>query len=330
MDGGHNTLAIAVFFVERLFDKKIKDWEECKEFWDENYDDIVEKFQKNEVNLPNFSIPVEVIYPTEDEGALDQYYNFISEICEARNNNVELTEASKGNQVGLYTDLKKNLDGFFDVIWKSGDSGKIKSEEVISMATIPLLLLQENELLPADIGQLNPISIYSQKGKCVDFFNAVMEHKHISDKENGKHVLNDSYIKSGLALVQDILRFFDKVYVEFPRLYNKLSPGVGRMKSVDDKKAKLATFRTSTCDYSYPPAFMYPLIAGVTELIEIDYDAKELRWKKSPMSINLEKLDLAQYIEGIKLANYDPQKVGKQGLFYGLSKTIFKDYLSKN
>ena len=29
MDGGHNTFAIATFLIEKLFDKRLKDWNEC-------------------------------------------------------------------------------------------------------------------------------------------------------------------------------------------------------------------------------------------------------------------------------------------------------------
>lgn len=330
MDGGHNTFAIATFFVEKLFDKKLKDWDECKEFWDANYHEIVEEFQKRADELSNFSIPVEIIYPKNEDGALDQYYDYIAEICAARNNNVQLTETSKGNQVGLYDHLKDILDESLEVIWKGGDSGVIKSEEVLSMASIPLMLLQEKALLPDDINRLNPISIYSQKSKCVDFFNSVLGHENISTQEKGKRILQDSYVTSGLGLVEDIMRFFDKLYVEFPKLYNKTSPAFGKIKSVDDKKTKPALFRTAKSEYTYPPGFMYPLITGITELMEIDLPNKKLKWKISPKSIKLEKIDIAQYVEAIKLANYDPQKVGKQALFYGLAKSIFRDYVTKN
>lgn len=328
MDGGHNTFAIATFLVEKLFGKKLKDWKECKSFWDLNYDDIILEFEKNEAEISAFSIPVEIIYPKDEDGAVDQYYNYIAEICSARNNNVELNERSKGNQIGLYDQLKENLDEDFKIIWKNGESGIIKAEDVISMATIPLIFLQENNVLPSGINQLNPVSIYSQKSKCVDFYNEVVGHKDISNEEKGKHILQNSYVSSGLDLVKDIMIFFDNLYVEFPRLYNKVSPRFGGIKSVDEKK-KLALFRTDESNYNYPLGFIYPLITGIRELIEIDYQNKEIKWKKKPTTINFDDLDMAQYIEAIKVVNYDPQTVGKQSLFYSQAKSIFESYVLK-
>jgi hypothetical protein len=130
-------------------------------------------------------------------------------------------------------------------------------------------------------------------------------------------------------MVSDIMVFFDRMYAEFPNLYNRVSPGFGRIKSVDDKKKKLSLFRTSQSDYNYPPGFIYPLITGLTELMEFDEPSETLRWKVSPRNIRLDDLDMTQYVNAIKLANYDPQTVGKQTLFYQQAKSIFESYLAK-
>ncbi len=326
MDGGHNTFAIASFMVEKLLGKKFKDWEECKIFWEANYEDILSEYEKNIENFPDFSVPIEIICPNGEEGSLDQYYDFIAEICAARNNNVQLTETAKGNHIGLYDYLKKNLDGRFEIIWKTGEEGNIKSEDVISLATIPLIFLQERDLLPEGIPQLNPISIYSQKSKCIDFFNAVIGNPEVSTEDKGKHILKNELVSSGLNIVEDILYFFDKVFIKFPDLYNAVSPRFAGIKSVE-KKPKSTTFRTGTSEYVYPPGFIYPLVTGILELIEIDEINNLLKWKVSPKVINLEKLDMGQYIEAIKLVNYDPQTVGKQSLFYKLAKSIFEEYV---
>ena len=326
MDGGHNTFAIASFITEKLFGKKFRTWDECKAYWKENEDGIAEQFKAQESEMPKFSVPIEIIFPSDVDGALDQFRDYISEICSARNNNVQLSEASKGNKVGLYDDLKEFLDDF-EIIWRSGEQGRIKAEEVISMATIPLMYLQENDRLPEDINQFNPVSIYSQKSKCIDFYNAVLSHADVSVRSQGKHELSDSYVRSGLSLVADILRFFDRLYAEFPKLYNRVSPGFGRIKSVDDQKGKQSLFRTDQSEYNYPPGFVYPLITGLIELIETDASTGSLRWTESPTTIDLFDLDMGQYVNAIKLANYDPQVVGKQPLFYQLARSIFQNYL---
>jgi hypothetical protein len=327
MDGGHNALAIATFIANRLFKRKFQTWAECKEFWDGNYDAIVAEYQANESSFPSFSIPLEILYPNEVDGALDDYYDYIAEICSARNNNVQLREEAKGNKVGLYDELKKVLGDKYSVIWKTGQAGKIKSEDVISMATIPLAFLQERKLLPADVAQFRLINTYQKKSKCISFYNAVLSHDKISGKTQGKHILNDSYVTSALNLVGTIMQFFDKLFAEFPSMYNSQSPGFGRIKSVDDKKPKLSLFRTRTCDYTYPPGFVYPLLTGVMELIEVDEQTNSLRWKLDPIALNLTDLDMAQYVGAIKIANYDPQTVGKQLLFYQQARSIFENYL---
>jgi len=85
MDGGHNTFAIASYIIEKLFNKKVKNWKECKDYWEENYTEIVTDFNSNSEKF-QFSIPIEILFPKDEDGALDQYYDFIAEICSARNN----------------------------------------------------------------------------------------------------------------------------------------------------------------------------------------------------------------------------------------------------
>lgn len=330
MDGGHNSFAIAIYIIEKLFGVKLKSWDECKKFWESNYDEIVHRFSEHEADF-QFSIPLEIITPSNEEGALNDFYDNISEICSARNNNVQLRETAKGNQVGCYDYLKSVLDSDFDIIWKTGGNGKIKSEDVISLSCIPLLFLQSNNLLPSDTKSLNKVSVYSQKGKCVDFFNDVISHKDISTEENGKLILNDEVVKSALNLTKDILYFFDKLFIAFPSLYHKAAPGkFGRISSVDNKKQGKPPFfsTTSVSDYQYSYGFFYPLISGLTELMELNPD-DEVVWKVDPNNLDLEELNLSQYVELIRMVSFDPQKIGKGSAFYNEAENIYQKLLSE-
>lgn len=329
MDGGHNTFAIATFLIEKLFDKKIKDWTECKGFWDEHFDEIVKRFDERSSEFP-FSIPIEIITPNSEDGAVSEFYDYISEICSARNNNVQLRETAKGNQVGFYDYLKETLDDDFDIIWKTGDAGKIKSEDVISLASLSLIFLKENNLLPNDVKSLNKISIYSQKSKCVDFFNEVMSNPEVCEEINGKYQLIDPSVKSALALTKNILQFFDRIYLEFPSLYHKAAPGkFGRISSVNNKKQSRVPFYTTTdmSDYQYSFGFFYPLICGITNLMKFDDRNNEVYWKVNPKNLDLSNLDLTQYVELIRMVNFDPQKIGKGVAFYNESESIFEKIL---
>ncbi len=324
MDGGHNALAIAIFLIEQLFDEKIKTWEECKEFWNDNYEDILKEFQSRESEF-QFSIPLEIVTPNDEDGSIEEYYDYLSEICSARNNNVQLTETAKGNKVGYYDYLKELLEGKFDIIWKSGDAGKIKSEDVISLATLPLIFLQQKGLLPNDIKNLNKINIYSQKSRCVDFYNSVLENPNISDEVKGKAVLKDSYVKSALEMIEEILCFFDRMFIEFPNLYHDASPGkFGRITVVSKKQTKIPFNSTDEmAQYQYSFGFIYPLITGLTSLMDIDESTKKIFWKIKPSELDLSELDLTQYVNIIKLVNFDPQKIGKGEVFYNEAESTF-------
>lgn len=326
MDGGHNTFAIAIYIIEKLFDRKIKNWNDCKEFWISNYDEIVKKFEENK-NLFPFTIPIEILTPNQDDGSVEEFYDYISEICSARNNNVQLKETAKGNQVGYYDYLKEKLDLKYDIIWKTGDNGIIKSEDVISLSTLGLMFLKDNNLLPSDIKTLNKISVYSQKGKCVDFFNDVMSNSEVSEEDKGKFVLRSKSVMSVLNMTDDILHFFDRLFIEFPNLYHRAAPGkFGRISSVDNKKKGKAPFGTTKdmCDYQYSFGFFYPLICGLTGLMEYDDRNDEVYWKINPKNLDLNRLDLSQYVELIKIVNFDPQKIGKGIVFYNEAESIFQ------
>lgn len=325
MDGGHNTFAIATYIIEKLFDKKIKTWAECKQFWTDNYEAILSAFHANE-SLFKFTIPIEIITPTEKDGALEEFYDYISEICAARNNNVQLKETAKGNQVGYYDYLKETLDGDYSIIWKTGDEGKIKSEDVISLSCLGLIFLKENDLLPNDVKSMNKINIYSQKGKCVDFFNDVMSNPEVCNEEKGKYILKSNAVKSVLDKTDDILRFFDRLFIEFPNLYHRAAPGkFGRISSVDNKKKARVPYGTTDemSDYQYSFGFFYPLLCGITGLMEYNEQNDEVVWKVNPNELDLSKLELSQYVELIKVVNFDPQKIGKGVVFYNEAESIF-------
>jgi len=325
MDGGHNTFAIAIYLIDKLFGKSIKKWDECKIFWEENYDEILARFEKDSANFP-FSIPIEIITPNDEDGSLEEYYDYLSEICSARNNNVQLTETAKGNQVGYYDFLKEKLQLKFEIIWKTGDNGKIKSEDVISLAALPLIFLKNNDLLPDDLKSLSKINIYSQKSKCVDYFNSVLEHEKVSEVKNGKHILVNKYVESALSLTEDILIFFDQLYLEFPNLYHEAVPGkFGRITAVKNDVKSKVPFNTTNemCNYQYSFGFFMPLIAGLTEIMEIDKKNDTVKWKINPNSLDLAQLDLTQYVNIIKLVNFDPQRIGKGEVFYKEAESIF-------
>lgn len=319
MDGGHNTFAIARFLIDKLFGETFKDWNKCKAYWADNYDTILKKFNAEENNPAyRFSIPVEIICPNNEEGSVEEYYNVISEICSARNSNVELKATALGNQVGCYEYLKEILQNY-PIIWKTGEKGTIKSEDVIAMADIPLLFLQQIGKLPKDVKSFNRVNAYSSKGQCVTFFNSVLSHEAVASTEKGRFQITSELVKSALDMTEDIMKYFDCLYQKFPALYNAHQGSFGRITSVKLDKEVNPLFGTQpkSAPY-YPDGFIYPLVVGLTSLMTYDEPSNTIKWKVNPASIDFDfnKIPLTKYIDMIKLIGYDPQKVGKTQLFY--------------
>lgn len=346
MDGGHNTFAIARFIARNLFDNALfRDWEGCKQFWRDNYDEILARFEEvKDTPTFKFSIPVEIIFPSREEGSLDQYYDVITEICTARNNNIQLLTTSKSSHEGCYDYLFEILDGKgYDIEWKEGEGGKIDLRDITAMTCVPLYFLQSQNLLPEGLNTYNRISAYSQKGQCVSFFRDVMCHDEVSNKEHGKRVLNNVLIKSALDMTEDIMKMFDQLYIKFPALYNSNNGSFGSITSVNAKGKKKGLmpddaynkskplFGTTTkmCDYTYPDGFIYPLISGLVQLMQYNESSNTVGWKVNPLGDNfsLEALPLSLYVKSIKEMGYDPQKVGKKDFFYELADMAFDTFL---
>lgn len=331
MDGGHNTFAIARFIIDKLFGIKFKKWDECKNYWNKNFDDIIKKFKEVE-NEPRFqfSIPVEILYPNDSVGSLEDYYDAIAEICSARNNNIQLKETAKGNQVGCYDYLKEHLSRY-SIIWKTGDTGSIKSEDVIAMADIPLYFLQVEGLLPEEgIRKFNRVNLYSQKGQCISFFNEIIKNPKFSIEEKEKFILKSDLIKSALKMTEDIMKLFDQLYINFPALYNKNNGSFGRIVEVKNKKSKVR-FKTinKDCDYTYPDGYIYPLISGIIKFMIYDDATNTIQWRINPSSkeFKVENLNIMKYTGWIKQLDYNPQKVGKTNLMYLEADEVFNAYM---
>ena len=334
MDGGHNTFAIARFIIDKLFGKTFKTWKECKAFWNENYDEIIVRFKERENESAfRFSIPVEIVFPADSEEAKEEYYTSIAEICSARNNNIQLRETAKGNQIGCYDYLKERL-GDYDIIWKTGEKGKIKSEDVIAMACIPLYFLQEEGLLPKGIKKFNRVNLYSSKTQCVTFFNEVVSNDAFSVQEHGKYIVTSSLLKSALDLTEAIMKYFDILYVSFPEMYNKNQGSFGRISCVknDEKSRSLPLFRTinTSIPYIYPDGFIYPLIGGIVALIKYDEVTDTLKWKIDPTSVKFVPKDipLLKYLGWLR-KDLDPQHNGKNQLMYLEAEEAYEAYIKR-
>jgi hypothetical protein len=58
--------------------------------------------------------------------------------------------------------------------------------------------------------------------------------------------------------------------------------------------------------------------------MKVDEKTQSVVWKINPTELDLSVLDLTQYVNIIKFANFDPQKIGKGDFFYVEAENIFR------
>ncbi len=347
LDGGHNSLAIALFLLEKLDESKnivknIKRWKDLKEIWFQ-YTDPIKELLKDDNN--HFLVPVEII-TTKDGQEYGSFLSDILDIARARNNNAQLTEETKANKAGHYEDLKKflpdNLKEQFE--WRAYDGGRIKARDLVALTMIPLSLISEklaNETI-------NPVDIYSSKGKCVQTFNQIFEHDNISKpSENGIRKAYNEKFKSALKLTADIPAIYDMLFEAVPDAYNELSAAYGRITPVkvyDPSKAKenkkeikkylknppRSKFFQNELKYESPDGFIVPILWGLTSLI--DDDGKKLFWKvQNPLEFLKSALPeiMKLYVGTIKSFDYDPPRVGKNSGSYEIAAFVCRHLLKE-
>lgn len=338
LDGGHNLLAIGLFILEEYFGEdlksdynKVKDWTQFRSLWSQYKDEL-----ESVLNCFEFDIPIEIIYPAKDY--VNGFTELVFAISDARNNNSALTTGTKANHRGYYKILQDVLDSEINnkVEWKDGDSGKtIRRDDIVTMALIPLIALQKKERLKNNLPTINPISIYSSKGKCVDIFSEIIE----SYTENNE--VSDELLLSAIKLFKDLPKLYDLIYKNFPVAYNKNSSGFGRMNCVKiyDRSKKgesylpnqpLTKYYKDKCEAKYPDGFIIPILCGLTTLINVNNTS--VSWERNPFDFinnNLEE-GVKMLVNTIKDNDYNPNVVGKSKGAYDSVELMFKYQLTKS
>jgi hypothetical protein len=335
LDGGHNMLAIGIFMLSKVLDEKeinkIALWEDMKECWEENrseLDDVKDQF--------DFLVPVELIVPSdvEDEKAVQQFEMSVLEICAARNNNAQLTQETKSNKLGFYTEIRERLDPVIaervewkSNEWESSEARPIKVRDLLSLAWIPLNKANDEKLLPLDIS-VTPQNIYRNKGECSKQFDKLMAHAGVSERRDGPiHELTNEVVASCFDVLADLPKLYDKIYADFPEAYNSHNYRFGanpivklydpaRRAAAKDKSGFVVTQPTThylnrKVNYRYPDGLIMPLVYGLKGLMEIK--DKKVVWATDPFKF-LDKYlrDIAgAYRLVLDMARFDPQKLAK-------------------
>ena len=362
LDGGHNALAIGLYVLENAFDyadvklNNVSNWSEFKEEWNDSHD-LIETYQislrKQEDEQGVFTpldvlVPLELLLPASSED-FDIYRSNLLDICAARNNNVQLSQATKADKKGYFEALKNAFEKespelVNKVQWKTNDGGTIPVEDIIALSWIPLTLVvdecgpffdEKNKQITAPKSE----NFYSGKNACLTKFVRLMSSPSVSNSSSGdyRRELMNTTVLQAFNITAQIPELYDYIYAHFAECYNKAGGLFGAIEAVKgvNKNKRLTPFYGIEVDNNVPRGYIAPLVYGVQALIEIrEEDGREcVRWKVSdPMAwieTNLPDI-MKMYWEAIRMCSYDPQKVGKSSGSYSMALAGFKLALADN
>lgn len=355
LDGGHNTLAIGLYimkqaleYIGEMLPRGSKTWDEFKKIWAENRN-VVEEYlaatqKEDDSDDLSFLVPVELLVPRDmgDEGCVLSFKNKLLEVCEARNNNVELQLPAKANQKGYFDELKNLLDNHNRNIanrieWKTNDGGEVKVQDIVALAWIPLNLIEPVRDENNSERRIEPVAsnkLYSGKGSCMKQFEKLMSSPDVTMEtgENYKRELFNEEVISAFEIAVELPELYDYIYEMFPKFYNAAG---GRFASItaakklhEKRKVKTAPFSGKEIETLSPDGFIVPLVYGLQALmVKKEVNGKlQIVWSQAPMPFllnNLEKI-VANYAGILSVCDYDPQKVGKASQSYNQALNAFK------
>ena len=351
LDGGHNLLAIATFILKKAVGedgekiaKKIKRWDNLMNTWIEYRNEVDQVRDKIK-----FLVPVEVVYPQEGPGGRSDFDNAILEVASARNNNAELTETTKANKAGFYERFREALHPSLvqEIEWKTNDGGRIKVQDLVALAWVPLSKFDDEMLMGCRIA---PVTTYSSKDRCVKAFNKLVSDDAISERVNGdiRDIVHPG-VRSAIALLKDLPRLYDLLYQRLPEAYNSVSPRFGGIDSVRQyqagrkeppgngknskylKHAPVTKFFKNACQYDYPEGFIAPLVWALRELMEVKDGKVDWIAGVNPDNFVIECLPetMKVFYGMIQMSNWDSQVIGKTAACYELMCNDFRNRLPR-
>lgn len=359
LDGGHNTLAVGIYILSHALEytkrKALKSsvtWDDFKKVWVDNRDSIdtyLEDIRNSKIpNTIDFYIPIELLVPknVEDRACVDSFKNDLLEICAARNNNVQLQTSAKANQRGYFDELKNLLQKHNpsvcrQVEWKTNDGGKIKVQDIIALAWIPLFVMTNvKDASGRSVEPVSPNKIYSAKGSCMAQFEKLMSSTQVTFETTNdyRRELSNTEVATAFAITAQLPELYDYIYEKFPEYYNATGRRYGAITAVkkmnfssndsDDKKKKkkniVAPFSKRGVSTASPEGFIIPLVCGLRAIIKNENG--RITWITDPKKFlenNLEKI-VSDYSGILSVCEYDPQKVGKAAQSYNAALAAFK------
>ena len=207
--------------------------------------------------------------------------------------------------------------------WESDDRTPIRVRDLVSLAWIPLSLLEKKECLSNEESfELNPTLLYSSKAKLSQDYDLLMAQDDITSRlKTGKYKLHNASVGSAFDVLVDMPDLVDWMHENLPKSYNRSGGKFGKITAVKKpKRGSAATpFFKRPTEFKVPDGFITPLVFGLSAIMEVK-DCK-VRWTVNPRDFLEEHFDAI--VEGfnmaISMSNYDPQKVGKDKGSYNLA-----------
>lgn len=227
------------------------------------------------------------------------------------------------------------------VEWKTNDGGKIKVQDIIALAWIPLSFMTNvKDTSGRSIEPVSPNKIYSAKGSCMAQFEKLMSSTQVTFETTNdyRRELSNTEVATAFAITAQLPELYDYIYEKFPDYYNATGRRYGAITAVkkmnfsssdsDDKKKKkkniVAPFSKRGVSTASPEGFIVPLVCGLRAIIKNENG--RITWITDPkkfLESNLEKI-VSDYSGILSVCEYDPQKVGKATQSYNAALAAFK------
>ena len=356
LDGGHNALAIGLFVLENACDYadvklgRVSNWGDFKHEWEAN-SDVIEDYQialrkpedgEGGTTPLDVLVPLELLLPASYEDT-DLYRANLLDICAARNNNVQLSTATKANKRGYFDALRSAFENecpslASKIEWKTNDGGTIRVDKIVSLSWIPLKLVVE-ECGPfcdengKPVDAPNNVAFYSGKSACLNKFERLMSSPDVSNSNSSDYhrELKNTTVLQALQITAQLPEIYDYIYAHFAECYNKSGGHFGAIEAVKgvNKTKKVTPFNGYAVDCNVPDGYIAPVIYGLQALMEVrEEDGRQcIRWKvDDPMGWVENHLQgiMQIYMNSISMCGYDPQKVGKSAGSYEMAFAGYK------
>jgi len=338
LDGGHNMLSIGIYLIESAtgedWSKRIKTWDDLMSAWGENLGDIMELGDELD-----FYVTTELLIPSDETAeTLEEFRIALIDICAARNNNAQLSLEAKANSKGFYDEIRSRFANKLPNLakrvewkhneWESDDRTPIRVRDLVSLAWVPLTLLEkENCLSEKEAFDLNPTLFYSSKSKLSELFDTLMSQDDIaSQQKSGKFELHNTSVGSAFDVLVKMPELVDWMHINLPKSYNRNGGKFGGISAVKKPKrgTALTPFFKKPTEFKVPDGFITPLVFGLSAIMEVKNC--KVSWMVDPEQFLEKHFD--KIVEGFNMAitmsNYDPQKVGKDKGSYNLAYQQYK------